>query len=65
MVENSFEYPVAVNGKTKTKISFPLDKEILEIEKEVVATEALQKYFEGKQPKKIIVVKGRMINVVI
>ena len=65
LVENSFEYPVAVNGKTKTKISFPLDKEILEIEKEVVATEALQKYFEGKQPKKIIVVKGRMINVVI
>ncbi len=65
LVENSFEYPVAVNGKTKTKITFPLDKEILEIEKEILATDAIQKILDGKQPKKVIVIKGRMINVVV
>jgi leucyl-tRNA synthetase len=65
LVENSFEYPIAINGKTKTKITFALDKEILEIEKEVIATEAIQKFLEGKQPKKVIIVKGKMINVVV
>ncbi len=65
LVENSFEYPIAINGKTKTKISFALDKELIEIEKEVIATEIIQKFLDGKQPKKVIIVKGKMINVVI
>lgn len=65
LVENSFEYPIAINGKTKTKITFALDKEMMEIEKEVIATEAIQKFLEGKQPKKVIIVKGKMINVVV
>ncbi len=65
LVENSFEYPIAINGKTKTKITFALDKEISTIEKEVLDMEILKKYFEGRAPKKIIVVKGKMINVVV
>ncbi len=65
LVENSFEYPIAINGKTKTKIAFALDKEISTIEKEVLDMEILKKYFEGRAPKKIIVVKGKMINVVV
>ncbi|HUM47600.1 MAG TPA: class I tRNA ligase family protein, partial [Chitinophagales bacterium] len=65
LVENAFEYPVAVNGKTRMKMNFTLDTATDLIEKEVINHEGLQKYFEGKTPKKVIVVKGRMINVVV
>ncbi len=65
LVETSFEYPVAVNGKTRVKMNFDLNLSNDQIEKEVISAEALQKYFEGKTPKKVIVVKGRMINVVV
>jgi leucyl-tRNA synthetase len=65
LIENSFEYPVAINGKTRVKMVFPLDHPLEEIESDVKSAEGLQKYFDGKPPKKIIVVKGRMINVVV
>ncbi len=65
LVENSFEYPVAVNGKTRTKIMLPLDALQEQIEKEVLALQSVQQYLEGKTPKKVIVVKGRMVNVVV
>ncbi|MBA2407221.1 MAG: class I tRNA ligase family protein, partial [Chitinophagales bacterium] len=65
LVENVFEYPVAVNGKTRLKMNFDLNLPSEQIEKEVLSAEQLQKYFDGKTPKKVIVVKGRMINVVI
>lgn len=63
--EDSFEYPVAINGKTRTKISFGLDQPVEEVQKAVVENEAVQKWLEGKPPKKVIVVQGRMINVVV
>ena len=62
--ENSFEYPVSINGKVRTKMEFPLDMPREEIEKAVLETEVVQKWTEGKPPKKIIVVPGRIINVV-
>jgi leucyl-tRNA synthetase len=62
--ENSFEYPVSVNGKVRAKMEFPLDTPKEEIEKAVLASETVQKWTEGKPPKKIIVVPGRIINVV-
>jgi leucyl-tRNA synthetase len=65
LLEAAFEYPVAVNGKTRAKMNFDLNLPADQIEKEVIAAEQLQKYFEGKRPKKVIVVKGRMINVVL
>jgi leucyl-tRNA synthetase len=65
LVETSFEYPVAVNGKTRAKMNFDLNLSNDQIEREVISADALQKYFEGKTPKKVIVVKGRMINVVV
>jgi leucyl-tRNA synthetase len=65
LVETSFEYPVAVNGKTRVKMNFDLDLPSEQIEKEVLSAEQLQKYFDGKTPKKVIVVKGKMINVVV
>lgn len=64
-VENSKVYPVAINGKTRTELEFALDAEPAFIEKEVLANEVIRKWLEGKEPKKFIYVKGRMINVVI
>lgn len=58
-------YPIAINGKTRAEIEFPLDMDQSAIEQEVLAHETVQKWLEGKTPKKIIFVKGRMINVVV
>ena len=65
VTESSKLYPVAINGKTRLEMDFPLDVEQSIIEKEVLANENVQKYLEGKQLKKIIFVKGRMINIVV
>ncbi|MRX48244.1 leucine--tRNA ligase [Pedobacter puniceum] len=65
LVENDFNYPISINGKTRTNLSFPLSMEPADIEKEVLANEAVQKYLEGKSPKKVIIVKGRIVNIVV
>ena len=65
LTENSKKYPVAVNGKTRIEMEFPLDAEQSAIEQEVLADETVQKWLEGKTPKKFIYVKGKMINVVV
>ena len=62
--EDSFEYPVSFNGKTRFKKELPLSFSRQEIEDAVLADESTKKYLDGKQPKKIIVVKGKIINVV-
>ncbi|MDN5201079.1 leucine--tRNA ligase [Fulvivirgaceae bacterium BMA10] len=63
--EDSYEYPVSVNGKMRTKMSFPLDMPKEDIEREVLASEVIIKWTEGKQPKKVIVVPKRIVNVVV
>lgn len=65
LTENEFEYPVSVNGKMRGKITFPVNKPKEEIEKEVLESEVIQKYLEGKAPKKIIVVPNKIVNVVV
>lgn len=65
LTENHFEYPISINGKVKTKINFPLDMEIPELEKEILSSEEFKKYLDGKTPKKVIIVKGRIVNVVV
>lgn len=65
LIESSFEYPISINGKVRTQILFDLDKPTTEIETEVLNNEIVQKWLEGKSPKKMIVVKGRIVNVVI
>lgn len=64
-VQNSKVYPVAVNGKARTEMEFALDADAAFVEKEVLANTVIQKWLEGKAPKKFIYVQGRMINVVI
>jgi leucyl-tRNA synthetase len=65
LVENEFEYPVSVNGKVRMKLKLPLSLGAPEIESAVRAEEMLQKWTEGKDLKKVIVVPGRIINVVV
>jgi len=65
LVESSKEYPISVNGKLRTNINIALDASPEEVEKIVLANETIQKWLEGKVPKKIIFIKGKMVNVVI
>ena len=64
LVENSFEYPVMINGKLRFKQEYALDMDQNAIAEHIVTTEGAQKWLEGKAPKKIIVVKGKIINIV-
>ena len=64
LVESSFEYPVMVNGKLRFKQEYALDLSQEDIAAHIVTCEGAQKWLEGKQPKKIIVVKGKIINIV-
>ena len=65
LVESAFEYPVMVNGKLRFKQTYALDMKPNEIQAAIVTTEGAQKWLEGKTPKKIIVVPGKIINIVI
>lgn len=63
--QSSVMYPVAINGKTRTEMSFSLEMDDASIKDQVLKNDIVAKWTEGKPPKKIIVVKGRMINIVI
>lgn len=65
LVEDSVTYPIAINGKTRATAEFPADASREELEKAAVDVEGIQKYTEGKTIRKIIVVPGRMINIVV
>lgn len=65
LVENSFTYPVAVQGKTRTELEFALDLSQEAIQEAVLGNELVQKWMEDKPLKKFIFVKGKMINVVV
>src|SRR5690606_13747009 len=65
LVESEKEYPVYINGITRTTMMLSLDADQASVEEMVLSNEVVQKWLEGKSPKKIIYVKGRMINVVI
>jgi leucyl-tRNA synthetase len=65
LIESEFAYPVSVNGKTKINVSFPLSLTKEEIEKAVLDTEDVKKLLKGDAVKKVIVVPGRIINIVI
>ena len=64
LVESEKEYPVSINGKLRTTMNFALDAAQDDIEKAVLQNEVVVKWLEGKPHKKVIYVKGKMINVV-
>lgn len=65
LVESVKEYPVSVNGKLRTTLVLALDATQEQVERVALNNEVIQKWLDGKQPRKVIYVKGRMINVVI
>jgi leucyl-tRNA synthetase len=65
LIEDDFAYPISINGKMKMNLNIPLSLEIKEIEETVLANPDVQKYLDGKAPKKVIVVKGRIVNMVV
>lgn len=65
LVENEFTYPVSINGKVRTKLTLSLDLEQSEIQEAVLANADVQRHIDGKPLKKVIIVKGRIINLVI
>lgn len=65
VIDNTKKYPIAINGKTRAELEFPLDMSEGDLKKAVLSDESVIKWLEGKEPKKFIFVPGRMINVVI
>ncbi len=63
--EDTIEYPIAINGKTRAKKAFPSDFAKDALEKQALALEEIQKWTDGKTIKKVIVVPKRMINIVV
>ncbi len=63
--ENTFEYPVSFNGKMRFKLDLPVDMAKDEIEKTALAHENAQRWLEGKQVRKVIVVPNKIINIVV
>ena len=65
VTETTKEYPISINGKMRTNISIALDATEEQVKEIVLNNELVQKWMEGKPLKKLIFVKGKMVNVVI
>ncbi|MDP4827152.1 MAG: leucine--tRNA ligase [Flavobacteriales bacterium] len=65
LVEANFTYPVSFNGKVRFKVDLPADMNAADVEKAVMENEKTPQYLEGKAPKKVIVVQGRIVNIVL
>ena len=64
LVESSKEYPISFNGKMRFTMELPLDLSKEEIETAVMAHEKTQAQLEGRTPKQVIVVPGKIVNIV-
>jgi leucyl-tRNA synthetase len=63
--EDSIEIPVQVNGKVRDRVIVPADATEEQIKSAALASEVVQKYLEGRQPRKVIVAHGRLVSVVV
>lgn len=64
LVESSKEYPISFNGKMRFTMELPLDMSKEDIEAAVLAHEKTQQQLQGRTPKKVIVVPGKIVNIV-
>ena len=65
LVESSVTLPIQINGKRRAEITVPKDMSKEEVEKIALSNEAVLKSLDGATPKKVIVVPGRIVNVVL
>jgi leucyl-tRNA synthetase len=63
--EDEIELPVQVNGKVRDRITVPAEASEEEIRSAALASEIVQKYLDGREPKKVIVANGRLVSIVI
>ena len=63
--EDSIDLPVQINGKVRDRITVPAEASEEEIKSVALAAPGVVKFLEGQQPKKVIVVKGRLVSVVV
>ena len=65
LVEDTVEYPIQVNGKVRSRISVPADADRKAVEEIALADEKIVALLEGNAPRKVIVVPGKMVNIVL
>jgi leucyl-tRNA synthetase len=65
LTEDTVEYPVQVNGKVRGRISVPADADADALEAAALADEKVTAFLAGATPKKVIVVAGRLVNLVV
>jgi leucyl-tRNA synthetase len=65
LVSDTVVYPVAINGKTRDTMDFAADATQADIEAAIMANDRVKKHLEGATIKKIVFVKGRMVNIVV
>lgn len=64
LVESSVKYPISFNGKVRFTLELPADMDKAEVEKTALANEQTIKLLDGKPTKKVIVVPGKIVNIV-
>lgn len=65
ILENTFNYPVSFNGKTRFMLELPVDIPAAEIEKAALEARESERWLQGKIPRKVIVVPGKIVNIVL
>lgn len=65
LVESCVRYPVSFNGKVRFNIELPADMSKEDVEQAALSAPEAARWLEGKSPKKVIVVPGRIVNVVV
>lgn len=65
LIESNFDYPISFNGKMRTKVNLSLQLTAKEVETYVLQLDEIQKWMENKSPKKVIVVPGKIVNIVL
>jgi leucyl-tRNA synthetase len=63
--ESSVEYPVCINGKKRGAYEFPKDMDQKEMERIAIGLDFVEKWTAGKTIRKVIIVPGRMVNIVV
>ncbi|MDE6257985.1 MAG: leucine--tRNA ligase [Muribaculaceae bacterium] len=65
LIEDTVKYPVSFNGKTRFMMDAPADASKEEVEKMALSDAAAEKWLAGKTPRKVIVVPGKIVNIVV
>lgn len=65
MIESEFAYPISINGKMKMNLSLALDLDQKQVEEAVLANADVLRHIDGKTVRKVVYVKGKIINIVV